>query len=110
MVQQQAISGLGRLHPELVAAGVEEEFHTIDLSTRRLTARADSLVDQLPAGRFSSELQQSVLEANSGPYVRLTDLAGDIAALRRAAIAAARPLGLGIVAGWTVVLDRPTFG
>jgi Glutamate-cysteine ligase family 2(GCS2) len=58
-------------------------------------------VDQLPAGRFSSELQRSVLEANSRPYVRLTDLAGDIAALRRAAIAAARPLGLGIVAAGT---------
>ncbi len=90
--------------PELVAAGVEEEFHTVDLGTRRLTAQADKLMEQLPAGSFGSELQRSVLEANSRPWVRLADLAEDIAALRRAAIAAAGPLGLGIVAAGTVPL------
>jgi len=58
-------SRLRRLYPESVAAGVEEEFHTVDLATRRLTAQADSLVEQLPAGRFSSELQRSVLEATA---------------------------------------------
>src|SRR5208283_2379969 len=58
----------GRLHPGSVAVGVEEEFHTVDLKTRRLTAQADSLVEQLPASSFSSELQRSVLEANSRPW------------------------------------------
>jgi len=100
-------SGLGQLRPESVATGVEEEFHTVGLSTRRLTAQAGSLVEQLPAGRFSTELQRSVLEANSRPHVRLADLAADIAALRRAAIAAARPLGLGIVAAGTVPIADP---
>ena len=95
-------SGLRQLDPESVAAGVEEEFHTVDLATRRLTAQAGRLIEQLPAGRFSTELQRSVLEANSRPHVRLADLAADIAALRRAAIAAAQPLGLGIVAAGTV--------
>jgi carboxylate-amine ligase len=74
--------------------GLEEEFHTVDLTTRRLTAHADRLMEQLPAGSFGSELQRSVLEANSRPWVGLTDLAEDIAALRQAAIAAAEPLGL----------------
>ena len=87
--------------------GVEEEFHTVDLKTRRLTAQADSSLEQLPADRFSSELQRSVLEANSRPWVRLADLAEDVAALRRAAIAAAEPLGLGIVAAGTVPLADP---
>jgi len=86
---------------------VEEEFHAVDLATRRLTAQAGSLVEQLPAGRFSSELQRSVLEANSRPHVRLADLAADIAALRRAAIAAAQPLALGIVAVGTVPIADP---
>jgi len=54
---------------------VEEEFHTVELGTRRLTARAGKLIEQLPAGRFGSELQRSVLEANSRPWARLTDLA-----------------------------------
>ena len=100
-------SRLGLLHPESVAAGVEEEFHTVDLATRRLTGQAGSLVELLPAGRFGSELQRSVLEANSRPHVRLADLAADVAALRRAAIAAAQPLALGIVAAGTVPIADP---
>ena len=107
VVLKQAGSRLRRPHPGSVAAVVEEEFHTIDLSTRQLTAQADSLVEQLPADRFSSELQRSVLEANSRPYIGLVDLAGDIAALWRAAIAVAQPLGLGIVAVGTVPIADP---
>ena len=91
----------------VVAVGVEEEFHVTDLATRRLTARADKLTDRLAAGSFCSELQRSVLEANSRPWVRLIDLAEDIAELRRAAVAAAEPLGLGIVAAGTVPLADP---
>ncbi len=93
-----------------VAAGVEEEFHTVDLGTGLLTAQAGCLLERLPAGRFGSELHRSVLEANSRPCVRLADLADDIARLRRAAIEAARPLGLGIVAAGTVpIADPDTF-
>ena len=92
---------------EPVAVGVEEEFHTVDLRTRRLTAQADSLIQRLPADSFGSELQRSVLEANSRPWVRLADLAEDVAALRRTAIAAAEPLGLGIVAAGTAPLADP---
>ncbi len=100
-------SRLRQLHPESVAVGVEQEFHTVDLATRRLTPRAGSVMEQLPASRFSSELLRSVLEANSRPHIRLADLAADVAALRRAAIAAAQPLGLGIVAAGTVPIADP---
>ena len=93
--------------PESVAVGVEEEFHLVDLGTRRLTAQAGRLVEQLPAASFGSELQQSVLEANSLPWVRLADLAEDVASLRRAAIAVALPLGLGLVAAGTVPIADP---
>ncbi|RAY12313.1 carboxylate--amine ligase [Actinomadura craniellae] len=88
--------------PESVAVGVEEEFHTVDLESRRLLPRADSLLQQLPAERFGAELQRSVVETNSRPFVRLADLAEDLAALRRGVVAAAEPLGLGIVAAGTV--------
>jgi len=91
----------------VVAAGVEEEFHIADLETRRLTAQAGRLMERLPADRFSAELQRSVLEANSRPWTGLTDLAQDIAELRQAAVAAAEPLGLGIVAAGTVPLADP---
>ena len=92
------------IHPRLVAAGVEEEFHIVDLATRRLTGQADRLMGQLPADRFSWEMQRSVVEANSRPWAGLAELAEDIAGLRQAAIAAAEPFGLGIVAAGTVPL------
>jgi len=95
------------IQPRLVAAGVEEEFHIVDLATRRLTGQADKLMTRLPAGRFSSEMQRSVLEANSRPWADLTELAEDIAGLRLEAVAAAESLGLGIVAAGTVPLADP---
>ena len=95
------------IHPRLVAAGVEEEFHIVDRATRRLTGQADRLMGQLPADRFSREMQRSVVEANSRPWGGLTELAEDIAGLRQAAIAAAEPFGLGIVAAGTVPLADP---
>jgi carboxylate-amine ligase len=85
-----------------VTVGVEEEFHTVSLSTRRLTAEGGRILEQLPAGRFSAELHQTVVEANSHPHARLADLAADIAALRRAAIAAGLRCGLGVVAAGSV--------
>src|SRR4051795_4229939 len=87
---------------EFVPVGVEEEFHVVDLETRRLTPRAESLLGGLAPERFYSELQRSVVETNSRPFVRLTDLIEDLAALRRGVVTAAQPLGLGIVAAGTV--------
>lgn len=98
------------VYPESVAVGVEEEFHTVDLSTRRLTAEADRVLEQLPPGSFSAELHQSVVEANSRPHVRLADLAEDLATLRREGIAAAQRLGLGLVAAGTVAIADPQAG
>ena len=95
------------IHSRLVAVGVEEEFHIVDLATRRLTGQADRLMGQLPADRFSWEMQRSVVEANSRPWASLAELAEDIAGLRQAAIAAAEPFGLGIVAAGTVPLADP---
>ncbi len=97
----------GRQRPETVAVGVEEEFHIVDRQTRRLTAPTDRFVKSLPDDRFGSELQRSVVETNSRPWIRLADLAKDIAALRQTVIAAAEPLGLGIVAAGTVPLADP---
>ena len=87
--------------------GVEEEFHIVDLASRRLTGRADRLLGQLPGDSFSPELPRSVLEANSRPWVGLLPLAEDLAGLRRTAIAAAGSQGLGIVAAGTVPLADP---
>ncbi|MFC4059911.1 glutamate--cysteine ligase [Planomonospora corallina] len=89
---------------EPIAVGVEEEFHVVDLETRRLVPRAGVLLERLPEDRFTHELQRSVVEANSRPFVRLADLAHDLTALRRTVIAAADGLGLGIAAAGSVPL------
>ena len=92
-----------------MTVGVEEEFHLVGLRTRRLTAECSLVLEHLPAGSFSAELHQTMLEANSSPHVRLVDLAADIAALRRAATDAAARRGLGIVAAGTVpIADQDT--
>ncbi|ETK31380.1 carboxylate-amine ligase [Microbispora sp. ATCC PTA-5024] len=92
---------------EAMAVGVEEEFHIVDLSTRQLVPRAGVLLEQLPADRYSQELQRSVVEANSRPFARLEDLAADLRGLRRGVIEAADGLGLGVVAAGTVPLVDP---
>ncbi|RCG30740.1 YbdK family carboxylate-amine ligase [Sphaerisporangium album] len=92
---------------ESVAVGVEEEFHVVDLETRHLVPRAGNLLQRLPDRRFTQELQRSVVESNSRPYVRLEDLGQDLTALRRTVIEAADGLGLGIVAAGTVPLVDP---
>ena len=95
--------------PEAATVGVEEEFHTVGLRTRRLTAEGGRVLEQLPAGSFTEELHQTMVEANSSPHVRLADLAADLAGLRRAAIDAAGRCGLGIVAAGTVpIADQGT--
>src|SRR5262249_61224778 len=81
---RRASAALAALGP-VVTAGVEEEFHVVDLATRRLTGRADRLVARLPAGNFTAEVQRSVVEANSRPRASLAGPAEDLAALRRAA-------------------------
>ncbi|MDX6740138.1 carboxylate--amine ligase/circularly permuted type 2 ATP-grasp protein [Actinocorallia sp. A-T 12471] len=88
--------------PESVAVGVEEEFHLVDLRTRRLVPRADALLGTLKADRFSSELQRSVVETNSRPFVGIADLVEDLAALRRGVVEEAERFGLGAVAAGTV--------
>ncbi|GGL15343.1 hypothetical protein GCM10007964_66700 [Sphaerisporangium melleum] len=86
---------------------MEEEFHVVDLETRHLVPRAEGLLERLPRDRFTHELQRSVVESNSRPYVRLEDLGQDLTALRRTVVQAADGLGLGIVAAGTVPLVDP---
>ncbi|GIH76457.1 carboxylate-amine ligase [Planobispora longispora] len=92
----------GQANP--ITVGVEEEFHVVDVQTRHLVPRSGLLLEQLPQDRFSPELQRSVVEANSSPFTRLEDLAGELTDLRRMAIRAADGLGLGIVAAGSVPL------
>jgi glutamate---cysteine ligase / carboxylate-amine ligase len=68
--------------------GVEEEFHLVNLKTRRLTARAPEVLDVL-SNSYVAELQRCVVEMNSGVVHTLDRLRADLQSHRRV-LAAAR--------------------
>ncbi|ORM25012.1 carboxylate--amine ligase/circularly permuted type 2 ATP-grasp protein [Williamsia sp. 1135] len=89
--------------------GVEEEFHLVDLRTRRLTPRAPELLDALPdTGGYVEELQRCVIEVNSGVFSKLSDLRQDLREHRAILAKTAADLGIGVVAAGGVPLAVPT--
>src|SRR6478735_6995494 len=90
----------------LLTMGVEEEFHLVDLKTRRLTARAPALLDEL-SNSYVAELQRCVVEMNSGVVGTLDGLRADLQSHRRILVDAAARLGMGVVAAGAVPLSVP---
>ncbi len=84
--------------------GVEEEFHLVELETRRASPAVDAMLDQLDGDSFARELQRSLVEANTLPCEGLDELRGELCRLRRRLNEVAEPLGLGVVAAGTVPL------
>ncbi len=86
--------------------GVEEEFHLVDLRTRRLTTRAPELLAKLPED-YVAELQSCVVETNSGVVGDLDALRADLLHHRRLLVDAAEEIGVGVVAAGAVPLSVP---
>ncbi|MET0898904.1 MAG: glutamate--cysteine ligase [Mycobacterium sp.] len=86
--------------------GVEEEFHLVDLKTRRLTVRAQEVLRGL-SDTYVAELQQCVVEMNSGVSDTLAGLDRDLREQRRNLVDTAAALGIGVVAAGTVPLSVP---
>ncbi|MFI7440755.1 glutamate--cysteine ligase [Nonomuraea indica] len=84
--------------------GVEEEFHLVDVRTRRLVPGSESLLDILPRDSFTKELHCSTIESNSRPFHCLEELARQLGELRETVIGGAAELGLGVVAAGSVPL------
>ncbi|MGH3613952.1 MAG: glutamate--cysteine ligase [Pseudonocardia sp.] len=89
---------------DLPKIGVEEEFHVVDLESRRSAPEVDALLDQLDGAEFAPELQRSLVETNTPVCNTLDDLRGHLLRLRTTLDKAAAPLGLGVVAAGTVPL------
>ncbi|MBS1695105.1 MAG: carboxylate--amine ligase/circularly permuted type 2 ATP-grasp protein [Actinobacteria bacterium] len=89
--------------------GVEEEFHLVDLQTRRLTARAPEVLSALEetSGSYVAELQRCVVEMNSSVVHTLDALRDDLRRQRRVLVDAAARLGIGVVAAGAVPLSVP---
>src|SRR6202011_328523 len=84
--------------------GVEEEFHLVDLKTRRLTARAPELLAEL-SDAYVAELQRCVIEMNSQVVDTLERLRTELVGHRRVLVDAATELGMGVVAAGGVPLS-----
>jgi carboxylate-amine ligase len=84
--------------------GAEEEFHVVDLESRRSAPEVDALLAQLDGTEFAPELQRSLVETNTPVCGTLDELRGHIRRLRGRLEAVAEPLGLGVVAAGTVPL------
>jgi carboxylate-amine ligase len=85
---------------------VEEEFHLVDVRTRRLTGRAPELLPHLSSS-YVAELQRCVVETNSDVVTTLDALRADLRSHRRTLLAAAAPAGIGVVAAGSVPLALP---
>src|SRR3954447_7460162 len=84
--------------------GAEEEFHVVDLESRRTTPEVDTLLSQLDGEEFAPELQRSLVETNTPVCDTLDELRAHLQRLRGRLASAAEPLGLGVVAAGTVPL------
>jgi carboxylate-amine ligase len=93
---------------DLPQLGVEEEFHVVDLETRRSAPEVDALLSQLDGDEFAPELQRSLVETNTPVCGTLDELRENIRRLRATLEATATPLGLGVVAAGTVPLADQT--
>jgi len=89
--------------------GIEEEFHLVDLRSRRLTPRAGELLRALEhcSGTFAAELQQTVIETNSDVTSSLPELRQNLLHLRGELVRVARGLGVGIASAGTMPLSVP---
>ena len=87
--------------------GVEEEFHVVDLGTRRASARGPELLAHLPNPSFVAELQRSIVETNTLPCITLDDLRRDVLRQRHQLITTAEQIGLGLLAAGSPPLADP---
>ena len=86
--------------------GVEEEFHLVDLQTRRLTARAPELLSKL-SDEYVAELHSCVVEVNSRVVDTLHGLHEELVHRRRLLVDAASALNVGVVAAGSTPLLVP---
>src|SRR3984893_7407455 len=86
--------------------GVEEEFHLVDLKTRRLTARGPELLAEL-SDHYVAELQRCVVETNTRVVDSLDGLRGELVDHRRVLVDTAAELGIGVVAAGAMPLSVP---
>ena len=96
------------MHKQLTL-GVEEEFHLVDLRSRRLTQRAGEVLAALASapGTYAAELQQTTVETNTEVVDTLDGLRGNLVSLREELARACERLGVGVASAGTMPLSLP---
>src|ERR1700750_747715 len=89
---------------DLPLLGVEEEFHVVDLESRRAAPEGEAALARLGGDEFAPELQRSLVETNTPVCATLDELRENLRRLRATLESTATPLGLGVVAAGTVPL------
>jgi carboxylate-amine ligase len=89
--------------------GVEEEFHLVDLRSRRLIPRASEMLSALEksSGTYAAELQQTTVETNTEVVDSLDALRENLVDLRAELAKAGDALGIGIAGAGTMPLSVP---
>lgn len=83
--------------------GIEEEFHLVDPSSRRLVPHAPDVLDATPEGEdIEPELQRSAVETSTDVCKTLEELGRQVEDRRREAAEAAAREGLRVVASGTL--------
>jgi carboxylate-amine ligase len=92
-----------------LSLGVEEEFHLVDLATRRLAPRAAEVLGALDSveGTFVSELQKTTVETNTEVQATLEGLRANVVELRERLAGAAARFGIGVAAAGCIPLSAP---
>jgi carboxylate-amine ligase len=109
MARQPSPTPLNPRAHDRLTLGVEEEFHLVDLQTRRLTPRAGEVLAALAGSKrtYAAELQQTTVETNTDVVETLDDLRHNLIDLRSELSTAAEAIGIGIAAAGTMPLSVP---
>ncbi|WP_406290252.1 YbdK family carboxylate-amine ligase [Embleya sp. NBC_00896] len=85
----------------MLKLSIQEEFHTVDLATKRMVSSAPALLERLPAGAFVGAAKESTVGIVTSPHADLTAARAELVDLRGTLVYRAAGLRLGVLAGGT---------
>lgn len=85
----------------MLELSIQEEFHTVDLATRRMVSSAPALLERLPAGSFVGAAKESIVRIRTSAHADLGAARAELVGLRGILVSRAAGLRLGVLAGGT---------
>ncbi|WP_406299987.1 YbdK family carboxylate-amine ligase [Embleya sp. NBC_00888] len=85
----------------MLKLGIQEEFHVVDLATKRTVSSAPALLDRLPAGPFVGRSKESTVAIATSTHAEPDALRARLTELRGTLVHRAAGLRLGVLASGT---------